>query len=287
MGERHRHGTWWSTPCPRRDLAEMSDAQPGWPVRPACAMSAEPSTWSPEPPAGRVGAPPYRRRRHSTGGAPTGPPPSSVACATVGFRHGLPPSPSDTSLSRGRRIPLGSRRLEAGRPRTLRSRLVPSSTADSSWVVRGGVGRCRRVPVRRTFTTARCPGALCPTCRARPRCEHLLRDLKSRLRRAAVCRGRRSKAADIGTLSGRASQHHVGLPHPPRRGSRQLGPSGRRRHRRPVMSSPSTTGVSVLPAVRRRAPSRRWRRTPSRSSGRSGSSTSISTASRWVAWSPR
>lgn len=183
MGERHRHGTWWPTPCPRRDLAEMSDAQPGWPVRPACAMSAEPSTWSPEPVAGRVGAPPYRRRRHSTGSAPTGPPPSPVACATVGFRHGLPPSPSDTSLSRGRRIPLGSRRLEAGRPRTLRSCLVPSSTADSSWVVRGGVGRCRRVPVRRTFTTARCPGAPCPTCRARPWCEHLLRDLRSRFRR--------------------------------------------------------------------------------------------------------
>lgn len=235
MGERHRHGTWWPTPCPHRDLAEMSDARPDWPVRPAYAMSAGPPTRSPEPAADRVGAPPYRRRRHSTGSAPTGPPPSPVACATVASAMALLLRPPIRRCPEGAGCLWDLDAFEAGRPRTLRSCLVPSSSADSSWVVRGGVGRCRRVPVRRTFTTARCPGAPCPTCRAGPRCEHLVRDLKSRLRRAAVCGGQWSKAADIGTLSGRASQHHVGLPHPPRRGSRQLGPPGRRRHRRQAL----------------------------------------------------
>ena len=62
-----------------------------------------------------------------------------------------------------------------------------------------------------------------------------------------------------------------GLPHPPGRGPGQLGPAGRRRHRR------AAPGHHLRQPRRRRlerhdarTPSRRWRTTPSPSSGRSG-----------------
>ena len=74
------------------------------------------------------------------------------------------------------------------------------------------------------------------------------------------------------------------LPHPPGRGPGQLGPPGRRRHRRATpRSSPSTTGASALPPARRRTPSRRWPRTRSPSSVRWASTRSTSSASPWAA----